>query len=159
MQCFKFVNWWFWFFWCHEQVSYLDVHFHASLGAGKCVQCVIKVWFSLSIQVFLEEILNWNKFSWTLQVKPNVIFAWLRVRYPINVQVLIIVYSLQELFPQCVWWQFLFFWFTYNNLFTTWDPPKYSNSNSPNLCFCLLKGDKKYFGGSDVANKLLYSNH
>ena len=71
--------------------------------------------------------------------------------------------------------------------FTTLEPPKYSNSNSPNLCFCLLKGDKKtfslvqkifstnknvflspfnkqkqrfgelefkYFGGSDVANKL-----
>ena len=31
------------------------------------------------------------------------------------------------------------------NLFTTSDPPKYSNSNSPNLCFCLLKGDKKTF--------------
>ena len=29
------------------------------------------------------------------------------------------------------------------NLFTTSDPPKYSNSNSPYLCFCLLKGDKK----------------
>ena len=75
----------------------------------------------------------------------------------------------------------------YSNLFTTYDPPKYSNYNSPNLCFCLLKGDKKtfslvqkifstnknvflspfnkqkqrfgelefkYFGGSDVANKL-----
>ena len=25
----------------------------------------------------------------------------------------------------------------------TSDPPKYSNSNSPNLCFSLLKGDKK----------------
>ena len=32
-----------------------------------------------------------------------------------------------------------------NNLFATLDPPKYSNSNSPNLCFCLLKGDKKTF--------------
>ena len=31
------------------------------------------------------------------------------------------------------------------NLFTTSDPPKYSKSNSPNLCFCLLKGDKKTF--------------
>ena len=73
------------------------------------------------------------------------------------------------------------------NLFATSEPPKYSNSNSPNLCFCLLKGDKKtfllvenifwtneniflspfnklkqrfrelefkYFGGSDVVNKL-----
>ena len=27
----------------------------------------------------------------------------------------------------------------------TSEPPKYSNSNSPNLCFCLLKGDKKTF--------------
>ena len=74
-----------------------------------------------------------------------------------------------------------------NNLFATLEPPKYSNSNSPNICFCLLKGDKKtfllvenifwtnenvflspfnkqkqrlgelefkYFGGSDVVNKL-----
>ena len=32
-----------------------------------------------------------------------------------------------------------------NDLFGTWEPPKYSNSNSPNLCFCLLKGDKKTF--------------
>ena len=31
------------------------------------------------------------------------------------------------------------------NLFTTSDPPKYSNSNSPYLCFCLLKGGKKSF--------------
>ena len=30
-------------------------------------------------------------------------------------------------------------------LFTTSDPPKYSNSNSPNLCFCLFKGDKNTF--------------
>ena len=30
-------------------------------------------------------------------------------------------------------------------LFVTLEPPKYSNSNSPNLCFCLLKGDKKTF--------------
>ena len=35
--------------------------------------------------------------------------------------------------------------FETNNLFTTSDPPKYLNSNSPNLCFCLLKGDKKTF--------------
>ena len=31
------------------------------------------------------------------------------------------------------------------NLFATSEPPKYSNSNSPNLCFCLLKDDKKTF--------------
>ena len=30
-------------------------------------------------------------------------------------------------------------------MFTTSDPTKYSNSNSPILCFCLLKGDKKTF--------------
>ena len=32
-----------------------------------------------------------------------------------------------------------------HNLFTTTDPPKYSNSNCPNLCFCLLKVNKKTF--------------
>ena len=32
-----------------------------------------------------------------------------------------------------------------NNLFTTSEPPKYLNSNSLNLCFSLLKGDKKIF--------------
>ena len=31
------------------------------------------------------------------------------------------------------------------NLFATSEPPKYSNSNTPNFCFCLLKGDKKTF--------------
>ena len=38
-------------------------------------------------------------------------------------------------------WTFLWV----SNLFATSEPPKYSNSNSPNLCFCLLKGDKKTF--------------
>ena len=35
--------------------------------------------------------------------------------------------------------------FKNSNLFATSEPPKYLNSNSPNLCFCLLKGDKKTF--------------
>ena len=86
---------------------------------------------------------------------------------------------------------FKYLYRTFINLFTTSDPTKYSNSNSPILCFCLLKGDKKtfslvqkifstnknvflspfnkqkqrfegfefkYFGGSNVANKLQGSN-
>ena len=41
---------------------------------------------------------------------------------------------------------FPYFWlYVLYNLFETSEPPKYSNSNSPNLCFCLLKGDKKTF--------------
>ena len=86
-------------------------------------------------------------------------------------------------------WKIDDFILTYN-LFTTSEPPKYSNSNSPNLCFDLFnaiwdaleknlrlgfrKGfviperlikqknhnkfgefEFKYFGGSDVLNKLL----
>ena len=42
-----------------------------------------------------------------------------------------------------------------NNLFTTSDPPKYLNSNSPNLCFCLLKGDKKTFS---LVQKIFLTN-